>query len=94
MQDILPKSENARDTFKALQVAQLPEGQGRGDSGLQPLRSGGPGTGQPEMYFFDITGVAPGDAFVIRTLAEGGSSGNDAYFGPVSFDVGPAPAQK
>jgi hypothetical protein len=93
MEDMLGKDENAADNFKALQVVQT-GGDGKGDSGVQTLRSGGSGTGSPMIYFFDIKGAKAGDTFSIKALNnQGGTSGNAGYVGPVSWDIANAKAK-
>ena len=90
MQDVLGSSEWAADTSKALQVIQIVGG--TGDSGVIQVRSGAAGDGVPEMYFFDLTNVTAGDRFQIVGLKDiGGSTTQNAYLGPISFDVIPGP---
>lgn len=79
MADVLTAAEWAADTGKTFQIT----GAG-GDSGVISLRGGGAGDGQPEMYFFDISGVNPGDSF---TIATGSASAQPGYLGPVSWDL-------
>ena len=84
MADILGPGEWAVDTGKAYQLTQTIGG--AGDSGSITLRGGAAANGQPEMYFFDVTGVNPGDTFGITAF---GSPGNafPGYIGPMSWDL-------
>ena len=83
MADILGPTEWAADAGKAYQLDQLVGG--TGTSGSIPLRAGAPANGQPEMYFFDVTGVNPGDTFRITAFPSPG--GFPGYIGPVSWDL-------
>jgi hypothetical protein len=82
MADILAAGEWAADIGKTFRVVQTAGG--AGDSGVISLRAGGPGNGQPEMYFFDVNGVNPGDQFQIIT---GNGPGQAGYLGPVTWDL-------
>ena len=84
MADVLSSAEWAADFGKTFRVLQTVGGSG--DSGTISLRGGGAGNGQPEMYFFDITGVNPGDRFQIIA---GNGPGQPGYIGSVSWDVAP-----
>jgi sugar lactone lactonase YvrE len=89
IEDVLDPAGQAADTFKALQVKQV---NGSGDSGVIPLRGGGPGTGKPAMYFFDIYPVHPGESFsILAPNNAGGTSGNAGYLSAVSFDLAKVP---
>jgi MYXO-CTERM domain-containing protein len=79
MADILTAGEWAADITKTFQLTGM-----SGNSGTISLRSGGPGNGQPEMYFFDIAGATAGDTY---TLTAGTSSGQAGYIGPVTWDL-------
>jgi hypothetical protein len=85
MADVLGATENAADMLKTYRIT----GAGGADSGLVSLRGGGSGNGIPEMYFFDITGVNPGDVFTI-TAGNAGSP-QSGYIGPVSWDIATVP---
>lgn len=88
MNDVLAPGEWADDYFKGLQIEQTVGGVS--DSGVIPLRAGAPGDGVPEMYFFDLTGVNPGDRFAIRGLRNVGGTtptAMGAYIGVVSWDI-------
>jgi hypothetical protein len=87
MADILTQPEWAADVEKTFQVVQTVGG--AGDSGVIPLRGGDAADGQPEMYFFDLTGVTSGDRFSIVTT--GPSGGQAGYLGPVSWDISAVP---
>ncbi len=87
MADVLTSPEWAADVNKTFQITQTVGGSG--DSGVISLRGGGAGNGQPELYFFDITGVNPGDTF--RITAGTTSGPQPGYIGPVSWDVAPVP---
>ena len=87
MQDLLSPGEGAADTNKTLQLIQT---NGDGDSGVVSVRGGAAGNSVPEFYFFDITGVNPGDTFQILAANTGGS-GQSGYVGPVAFDIVPEP---
>ena len=84
MADILGPTEWAADTGKAYQLVQTVGGSG--DSGLITLRGGAAANGQPEMYFFDVTVVNPGDTFQIIALGTPGGS-FPGYIGPMSWDL-------
>ena len=84
MQDLLGADERDNDIGKTLQLIQL---NGAGESSVVSVRSGGGGDSVPEMYFFDMTGVNPGDTFEILA-PNGGASG---YVGPVSWDIAAVP---
>lgn len=86
MADVLGATEWAADFGKTFRLVQTTGGSG--DSGVISLRGGGAGNGQPEMYFFDVTGVNPGDRFQIITAS---SSGQAGYIGPVSWDLAVVP---
>jgi hypothetical protein len=97
MADVLTALEWVNDVFKGLQVMQTVGGSG--DSGLISLRGGAAGDGVPEMYMFDVTGISAGDRFAILAFRDVGGStpmgtgtGQDAYLGPVSWDIAPAAA--
>ncbi len=80
MADVLAAAEWAADNGKTFRLTGS-----SGDSGLISLRGGGAGNGQPEMYFFDVTGVNPGDTF---TITAGASPGGQAgYIGPMTWDL-------
>lgn len=85
MADVLGPTEWAVDFGKRYQIRQIVGGSG--DSGPIDLRGGEAADGNPEMYFFDLTGVNPGDRFEI--IAHQGPS-LPGYIGPVSWDIGPA----
>jgi YVTN family beta-propeller protein len=86
MEDMLASNEWTADQFKALRIYQTTGGSG--DSGVIPIRGGGSGDGVPEMYFFDLTNVSPGDRFQIESLnGVGGAAVQAGYVGPVSWDV-------
>jgi hypothetical protein len=87
MQDMLSSAEWAADVFKGLRIVQTVGGSG--DSGIVSVRGGAIGDGVPEMYFFDIAGVNPGDRFRIDGLGDigGTTGGQPGYLGPVSFDL-------
>ena len=90
MADVLSSAEWAADQFKGFRIVQTVGGSG--DSGVVSLRGGASGNGVPEMYFFDLTGVNPGDRFQILGLNNvGGTSGQAGYMGPVSWDLIPEP---
>lgn len=84
MADILTSGEWAADTNKTFQLVQT--GGGTADSGVISLRGGAAGNGQPEMYFFDVTGVNAGNTFRLIT-GNSGASGQAGYLGPVAWDV-------
>ncbi len=86
MADVLTSGEWAADTGKTFQLVQTVGGVG--DSGVISLRGGGAGNGQPEMYFFDLTGVNAGDR--IQIIA-GNGPGQAGYIGPVSWDLSAVP---
>jgi len=86
MADVLSAGEWAADTNKTFQLT----GPGGGDSGVVSLRGGAAGDGQPEMYFFNLSGINPGDQFTITTANTGGS-GQAGYIGPVSWDIATVP---
>ena len=83
MADILGSGEWAADTGKAYQLSQTIGG--AGDSGSITLRGGAAANGQPEMYFFDVMGVNPGDTFRITAFPSPG--GFPGYIGPMSWDL-------
>lgn len=87
MQDMLGALEWAADQNKGLRLVQTVGGSG--DSGIVSVRGGAAGNGVPEMYFFDITGVNPGDRFVMSGLnnVSGAGATQSGYLGPVSFDL-------
>lgn len=87
MQDMLGSGEWAADQNKGLRVVQTVGGSG--DSGIVSVRGGGSANGVPEMYFFDITGVNPGDRFEIQGLnnVSGAGATQSGYLGPVSWDL-------
>jgi hypothetical protein len=90
MGDTLTSGEWAADTFKGLRLLQTVGGSG--DSGTIAERGGAAGNGVPEMYFFDISGVSPGNRFQIQGLNNvGGTSGLAGYIGPVSWDIAVVP---
>jgi hypothetical protein len=82
MADVLGVDENAADSNKTYRLT----GPGGADSGIISLRGGAAGNGIPEMYFFDLTGVNPGDQFTVTTANTGGS-GQPGYIGPMSWDI-------
>ncbi len=89
MQDVLGAGENAADQFKGLRLIQTAGGNGA--TAIIPLRAGASGNGQPDMYFFDIVGVNPGDVFqIIAPNNVGGGPTQSGYVGPVSWDIAPA----
>lgn len=83
MADILGPGEWAADSGKSYSLSQISGG--TSDSGPITLRAGAPGNGQPELYFFDITGVNPGDVF--RITAFPNLVGFPGYIGPVTWDL-------
>jgi hypothetical protein len=85
MADVLGPTEWAQDIDKQYQIRQITGG--LGDSGLISLRGGGPGNGNPDMYFFDLAGVNPGDQFEVVAYNGAGVAG---YVGPISWDIGTA----
>ena len=86
MADILGAGEWAADSGKAYSLSQIIGG--TSDSGPITLRANAPANGQPELYFFDITGVNPGDVFRITAFPSPG--GFPGYIGPVTWDLGAA----
>jgi hypothetical protein len=87
MQDCLGKDEQAQDTFKGLKIVKTGT-PGGGQSDVQAVRGGAAGAGTPELYFFDLTNVKPGDTFDVQALKDiGGTSGNEPYVGPVCWDI-------
>ncbi len=92
MADMLSSAEWAADQNKGYRLIQT--GGGGGDSGVISLRGGGAANGVPEMYFFDLTSVNPGDVFRLDALnnVSGGGVTQSGYLGPVSWDVIPEPA--
>ena len=84
MADILTAAEWAADTNKIITLNQTVGG--TSTSGPISLRGGAAGNGQPELYFFDITGVNPNDQFTFTT-GNTGSSGQPGYIGPVTWDL-------
>lgn len=86
MADLLGPAENAGDVTKTYRLT----GPGGADSGVVSLRGGAAGNGVPEMYFFDIFGIVPGDVYTLTTLNTGGST-QSVYIGPVSWDIAIAP---
>jgi hypothetical protein len=87
MQDMLGSGEWAADQNKGLRLVQTVGG--GGDSGIVAVRGGGAADGAPEMYFFDLTGVNPGDRFQIVGLNDvsGAGATQSGYVGPVSWDL-------
>ena len=85
MQDILGSSEAAKEENKTLQLIQTLGG--TGTSSVVSVRGGSEGDSTPEMYFFDITGVKPGDQFQVLA-SNGGTSG---YVGAVTWDIAAVP---
>ena len=84
MADILGPGEWAADSGKAYSLSQITGG--TADSGPITLRAGAAANGQPELYFFDLTGVNPGDVFRITAFPSPG--GFPGYIGPVTWDLG------
>ena len=84
MADILGPGEWAADSGKSYSLSQITGG--TSDSGPITLRANAPANGQPELYFFDITGVNPGDVFRITAFPSPG--GFPGYIGPVTWDLG------
>jgi hypothetical protein len=84
MADVLSPGEWAADTNKSFRLVQTVGG--TGDSGVITLRGGAAGNGQPELYFFDVSGVNPGDRFQIVTGSTA-PSGQPGYIGPVTWDL-------
>lgn len=84
MADVLSAVEWAADTNKSFRLVQTVGG--TGDSGVITLRGGAAGNGQPELYFFDVSGVNPGDRFQIVTGSTA-PSGQVGYIGPVTWDL-------
>jgi hypothetical protein len=84
MQDILGSTEAAQEVGKTLQLNQTVGGTG---TSSVSVRNGGVGDANPEMYFFDITGVNPGDRFQV-VAPVGGTSG---YVGAVTWDIAAVP---
>lgn len=84
--DTLGADEAGGDTNKTYRLT----GPGGGDSGAISLRGGAAGTSTPEIYFFDITGISPGDVFQLTSTNTGGS-GQAGYIGPMSWDIAPVP---
>ena len=86
MQDLLGSGEWAADINKGLSITQTVGGVSY--SGVISVRSGGAGDGLPEMYFFDVTDINPGDRFKVQGINNvGGVGGSTAYVGPVSWDI-------
>lgn len=92
MADMLSNAEWAADQNKGYVLAQTVGGSG--DSGIVSLRGGGAANGVPEMYFFDVTGVNPGDVFRLSALnnVSGAGATQSGYLGPVSWDIVPEPS--
>lgn len=92
MADMLSSAEWGGDQNKGYYLEQTVGG--TGNSGVISLRGGGAGNGVPEMYFFDLTGVNPGDVFRLSALNNVSGAGvtQSGYLGPVSWDVIPEPA--
>jgi hypothetical protein len=86
MADILGAGEWAADSGKSYSLSQITGG--TSDSGPITLRAGAAANGQPELYFFDLTGVNPGDVFRITAFPSPG--GFPGYIGPVTWDLGAA----
>jgi hypothetical protein len=86
MADILGPTEWAADSGKSYSLSQITGG--TGDSGPITLRAGAAANGQPELYFFDLTDVNPGDVFRITAFPSPG--GFPGYIGPVTWDLGTA----
>jgi hypothetical protein len=84
MQDILGSTEAAQEVGKTLQLNQTVGGTG---TSSVSVRGGLAGDANPEMYFFDITGVNPGDIFEF-VAPSGGTSG---YVGAVTWDIAAVP---
>jgi hypothetical protein len=84
MQDILGSTEAAQEVGKTLQLNQTVGGTG---TSSVSVRGGLAGDANPEMYFFDITGVNPGDIFEF-VAPSGGTSG---YVGAVTWDIAVIP---
>ena len=85
MQDVLGLSEAEIELGKTLQLIQTVGG--TGTSSVVSVRDGSKGDSNPEMYFFDITGVNPGDQFQVLA-PNGGTSG---YVGAVTWDIAAVP---
>jgi len=92
MADMLSSNEWAADQNKGYQLIQTVGGDG--DSGIITIRNGGPANGTPEMYFFDLQGVNPGDRFQLLALnnINGEGSTQAGYMGPVTWDLIPEPS--
>ncbi len=90
MQDILDSASIPEDRCIGLQLIQT-----FGGSGTSPiigLRFAQGGNGIPEMYFWDLTNVKPGDQFTLYAFNNVGGIGfHKGYVGPVSFDMIPEP---
>jgi len=89
MQDILGAGEQPADLGKTLELTQV-AGIGGGASGIVPVRGLAAGDGVPEFYFFDITGVVPGDRFTINSPNPVGAV--SGYISAGSFDLIPEPS--
>jgi hypothetical protein len=92
MADMLASHEWAADQNKGYQLIQIVGGDG--DSGVITLRGGAQADGVPEMYFFDLYGVKPGDRFQLlgHNNANGEGATQSAYMGPVTWDIIPEPS--
>lgn len=92
MSDMLSADEWAADQNKGYRLIQTVGGDG--DSGIITIRNGGPADGVPEMYFFDLHGVNPGDRFELLALnnINGEGATQAGYMGPVSWDIIPEPS--
>lgn len=90
MQDILDSASLAEDRCIGLQLVQTFGG--TGTSPIFGIRFAQGGNGAPEMYFWDLTGVKPGDQFTLYAFNNFGGIGfHRGYVGPVSFDIAPEP---
>jgi hypothetical protein len=89
MQDVLASSEWADDFNKTLTLLQVDSsGNTLASSATVSLRNGAAGDGVREMYFFDITGVNPGELYKIVTNTGNGKQAG--YIGPMSIDIATA----
>lgn len=91
MTDVLGPLDRSADRAKGFQIMQTFGGSG--NSGVISIRNAGAADGNQDMYFFDLTGVNPGDQFQILALNNvGGGSFNAGYLAAVSWDIIPEPS--